>query len=139
MRRCFLATTALVALGGVSAASADVTLSGKTMFNFTSWSTSQSDPNGAKQLNHGNFCRGGCYRICDDRFQRSDLVNQHRVSDNTENLSLSGDGWKLICLTQTMATALPSQLLRDPVADEDYGGNTITYNGNEAVVGGDVS
>ncbi len=94
MRKVLLATTALVALGGVSAASADVTLSGKTMFSFTSWSDNQADTNGA---NNSTIATSAEVDVTASATTDSGLTwsTNIDVHDSTENLSLSGDGWKL--------------------------------------------
>jgi len=138
MRKVLLATTALVALGGVSAASADVTLSGKTMFNFTSWSDNQADVNGA---NNSTIVTTAEVDVTASATTDSGLTwsTNIDVHDSTENLSLSGDGWTLYMSDSDDGDGDAFATSADPVPDEDYGGNTITYNGNEAVVGGDIS
>jgi hypothetical protein len=47
MRKVLLATTALVALGGVSAASADISLSGSAAWQYKSWSDTAANTGGA--------------------------------------------------------------------------------------------
>jgi hypothetical protein len=47
MRKILLATTALVALGGVSAASADISLSGSAAWQYKSWSDTAANTGGA--------------------------------------------------------------------------------------------
>ena len=47
MRKVLLATTALVALGGVSAATADVSVSGSGTWNYRSWSDKHNETTAA--------------------------------------------------------------------------------------------
>ena len=49
MRKVLLATTALVALGGVSAASADISVSAANEFQYKSWSDSVCSFDNRKQ------------------------------------------------------------------------------------------
>ena len=51
MRKVLLATTALVALGGVSAASADISVSGSAEFQYDSWSGTSADSASANDTN----------------------------------------------------------------------------------------
>ena len=51
MRKVLLATTALVALGGVSAASADISVSASAEFQYDSWSGSSADSASANDSN----------------------------------------------------------------------------------------
>ena len=51
MRKVLLATTALVALGGVSAASADISVSGSAEFQYDSWSGTSADSTSANDTN----------------------------------------------------------------------------------------
>ena len=51
MRKVLLATTALVALGGVSAASADISVSGSAEFQYDSWSGSNATSTTANDTN----------------------------------------------------------------------------------------
>jgi len=139
MRKVLLATTALVALGGVSAASAaDVTLSGKTMFNASSWSDNQADTGGAN-----NSTMDTSFEVdvtasatTDNGLTWSTNIDLH---DNTENLSISGDGFTLYMSGSDDGDGDAFATSADPVADEDYGGNTITWTGNEQVAGGMIS
>jgi hypothetical protein len=138
MRKVLLATTALVALGGVSAASADVTLSGKTMFNFTSWSDNQTDTNGANNTTATTSAEVDitASATTDSGLTWSTNIDVH---DNTENMTLSGDGWSLYLSADDDGDGDAFATSANPVADEDYGGNTITYSGNESVSGGNMS
>ena len=54
MRKVLLATTALVALGGVSAASADISISMANEFKYTSWSDNTAETGGANKTNWAN-------------------------------------------------------------------------------------
>lgn len=54
MRKVLLATTALVALGGVSAASADISVSAANEFKYKSWSDSYADSTSANKTSTGN-------------------------------------------------------------------------------------
>ena len=54
MRKVLLATTALVALGGVSAASADISISVSNEFKYTSWSDNTAETGGANKTNWVN-------------------------------------------------------------------------------------
>ena len=54
MRKVLLATTALVALGGVSAASADISISVSNEFKYTSWSDNTAETGGANKTNWAN-------------------------------------------------------------------------------------
>jgi hypothetical protein len=52
MRKVLLATTALVALGGVSAASADISLSGSAAFQYKTWSDTAANSSGANDTDY---------------------------------------------------------------------------------------
>jgi hypothetical protein len=54
MRKVLLATTALVALGGVSAASADISVSGANEFKYKSWSDNTAETGGANKNSFSN-------------------------------------------------------------------------------------
>jgi hypothetical protein len=54
MRKVLLATTALVALGGVSAASADISVSMANEFKYTSWSDNTAETGGTNKTNWAN-------------------------------------------------------------------------------------
>ena len=54
MRRVLLATTALVALGGVSAASADISVSVSNEFKYVSWSDNTAETGGANKTDWSN-------------------------------------------------------------------------------------
>jgi hypothetical protein len=54
MRKVLLATTALVALGGVSAASADISVSAANEFKYTSWSDNTAETGGVNKTNWSN-------------------------------------------------------------------------------------
>jgi len=139
MRKVLLATTALVALGGVSAASAaDVTLSGKTMFNASSWSDNQTDTGGANNTTMSTSFEVDvtASATTDNGLTWSTNIDLH---DNSENMSISGDGFTLYLSDADDGDGDAFATSADPVADEDYGGHTIQFNGNEAVVGGKVS
>jgi len=142
MRKVLLATTALVALGGVSAASADVTLSGKTMFNFTSWSDNLTDTNGANNstIATSHEVDVTATATTDSGLTWSTNIDLHDSSGaGQENLSLSGDGWTLYMSDQNDGDGDAFATSANPVADEDYGSITPTWSGNEAVDGGMVS
>jgi len=144
MRKVLLATTALVALGGVSAASADVTLSGKAMFNFTSWSDNLTDTNGANNstIATSNEVDVTASATTDSGLTWStniDLHDGYNTGTGGENISLSGDGWTLYMSDANDGDGDAFATSADPVADEDYGSITPTWNGNEAVDGGMVS
>jgi len=139
MRKVLLATTALVALGGVSAASAaDVTLSGKTMFNASSWSDNQTDTGGANNTTMSTSFEVDvtASATTDNGLTWSTNIDVH---DDTESMSISGDGFTLYLSDSDDGDGDAFATSADPVADEDYGGHTIQFNGNEAVVGGKVS
>ena len=142
MRKVLLATTALVALGGVSAASADVTLSGKTMFNFTSWSDNLTDTNGANNstIATSHEVDVTASATTDSGLTWSTNIDLHDSSGaGQESLSLSGDGWTLYMSDQNDGDGDAFSTSANPVADEDYGSVTPTWSGNEAVDGGMVS
>jgi len=138
MRKVLLATTALVALGGVSAASADVTVSGKTMFNATSWSDNITNTgnNNDTDMETSFELDITASATTDNGLTWSTNIDVH---DDTENLSVSGDFGKLYFSNSKDGDGDAFATSADPVADEDYGGTTITFNGNESVDGGVVS
>jgi hypothetical protein len=54
MRKVLFATTALVALGGVSAASADISVSAANEFKYKSWSDNTAETNGTNKTSFAN-------------------------------------------------------------------------------------
>jgi len=142
MRKVLLATTALVALGGVSAASAaDVTLSGKTMFNATTWSD-----NVANTSNNNDTKTDVSFEVdvtasatTDNGLTWSTNIDLHDSSNGKANMSISGDFGTVYFSVDGDGDGDAFATSADPVADEDTGDNTVTFNGGEQVDGGKMS
>ena len=54
MKKILLATTALIAVGGVSAASADISITGASEFKYRSWSDNTDETGDANKNDYGN-------------------------------------------------------------------------------------
>jgi hypothetical protein len=121
MRKVLLATTAIVALGGVSAASADISVTGSAEFVYDSWSGTSADTNATNNnsvtnntdfaitasavLDNGMTISARTYTDNSDTFN----ANGFKISDDWGTLGFRGDE-----AGDAFATAV------DITAEEDY-------------------
>jgi hypothetical protein len=96
MRKVLLATTALVALGGVSAASADISVSAANEFKYTSWSDNTAETGGVNKTNWNNTTSYeiSASKVTDNGLSMSSYILQDGTSDASWDdfgFSITGD------------------------------------------------
>jgi hypothetical protein len=125
MRKVLLATTALVALGGVSAASADISVSGSAEFQYDSWSGSSADSASANDSNIAattDFAISAS-TVTDNGLTLSARTFQDGAADGSasfaeQGFSISGDFGKLGFASDEDGDAFATAL--DITDDEGY-------------------
>jgi len=147
MRKVLLATTAIVALGGVSAASADISISGGHELKYQSWNNSTSTSANNSKISSGATYTISGSTVLDNGMTISGKLYSDNVADGTAAMESNGfsisDDWGTIGVADmesgdAFATAI------DVTDDEGYdGGAASTINtyapGDEYVAGSDVS
>jgi len=96
MRKVLLATTALVALGGVSAASADISVSAANEFKYTSWSDNTAETGGANKTDWSNnqTYKISASAVLDNGMSMTSSANTDGSSDgafDTFGFTIAGD------------------------------------------------
>ena len=145
MRKLLLATTALVALGGVSAASADISVSVSNEMKYSSWSSSNTSAANKSSVTNDSTVEISASSVLDNGLS----ISSYAANDDTRafddfGFSISGDfgtlGFKGSESGDAFATAA------DVTADEgqqlaqfDVSGNTMVLPADESVAGSDIS
>ena len=145
MRKVLLATTALVALGGVSAASADISVSVSNEMKYSSWSSSNTSAANKSSVTNDSTVEISASSVLDNGLS----ISSYAANDDTRafddfGFSISGDfgtlGFKGSESGDAFATAA------DVTADEgqqlaqfDVSGNTMVLPADESVEGSDIS
>jgi len=129
MRKVLLATTAIVALGGVSAASADISISGGHELKYQTWNNNTSaSANNSKITNGATYTISGS-TVLDNGMTISGKLYSDNVADGTAAMESSGfsisDDWGTIGVADmesgdAFATAL------DITDDEAYDGEAVS-------------
>ena len=143
MRKVLLATTAIVALGGVSAASADISVSGGFEFKYDSWSGANSTTANNNSITNASKFKISASTVADNGMTLSAYTFQDASETgafNDAGASISDD-WGTIGFWDAekgdaFATAT------DNTAEEGYNGatNTLDYKpADEQVEAADVS
>ena len=145
MRKVLLATTALVALGGVSAASADISVSVSNEMKYSSWSSSGTSTANKSSVTNDSTVEISASSVLDNGLS----ISSYAANDTTTGFddfgfSIAGDfgtlGFKGSESGDAFATAA------DVTADEgqqlaqfDVSGNTMVLPADESVEGSDIS
>jgi len=145
MRKVLLATTALVALGGVSAASADISVSVSNEMKYSSWSSSNTSAANKSSVTNDSTVSISASSVLDNGLS----ISSYAANDTTTGFddfgfSIAGDfgtlGFKGSESGDAFATAA------DVTADEgqqlaqfDVSGNTMVLPADESVEGSDIS
>ena len=97
MRKVLLATTALVAMGGVSAASADISISGSASYNYVNNSGSGTGPSAAenRDMSTNTDANISMSSALDNGMSVSGLISLDEGGVDDHGWSLSGDFGKL--------------------------------------------
>jgi hypothetical protein len=145
MRKVLLATTALVALGGVSAASADISVSVSNEMKYSSWSSSVASSNNKTSVTNDSTVKISASTVTDNGLSMSSYAaNDATTSFDDFGFSIAGDfgtiGFKGSEAGDKFATAA------DVTADEgqqlaqfDVSGNAMVLPADESVAGSDIS
>jgi len=145
MRKALLATTALVALGGVSAASADISVSVSNEMKYSSWSSSGTSTANKSSVTNDSTVEISASSVLDNGLSISSYAaNDTSTAFDDFGFSISGDfgtlGFKGSESGDAFATAA------DVTADEgqqlaqfDVSGNTMVLPADESVEGSDIS
>jgi len=143
MRKVLLATTAIVALGGVSAASADISVSGGAEFVYDSWSGANSTTANNKEVTNKTFFKISASSVADNGMTLAAYTAQDGTTDGSFNdfgFSISDDWGTIGFAGSESGDAFETST--DITAEEDYNGktNTLTYYPTDSQVpGADVS
>ena len=86
MRKVLFATTALVALGGVSAASADISVSAANEFQYKSWSDSTTSTTNDSSMTNKQSYKISASAVLDNGMSLSSYIG----TDGSDNLGDSG-------------------------------------------------
>jgi len=137
MRKVFLASTALVALTSVASA-ADITISGDTVFNYTSISDSTAFGAGKD----GNaMSLGGNLSVASTATSDSGLTysTSYDVDADSAEMSVSGDFGTVTFDEDSGGAGDAAAMSGDVAADETTGIASVAFDGDEAVAGGFLS
>ena len=143
MRKVLLATTAIVALGGVSAASADISVSGGFEFRYDSWSGANSTTANNNSVTNQTKFKISASTVADNGMTLTAYTMQDASADgafNDAGASISDD-WGTIGFWDAEAGDAFATAT-DITAEEGYNGNTNTLNykpADEQVEASDVS
>jgi len=137
MRKVLLATTAIVALGGVSAASADISVSGGAEFKYESWGGATSTTaNNSKITNQTKF-KISASTVADNGMSLAAYTMQDGSTDGNFNdfgFSISDDWGTLGFQDAESGDAFETNT--DITAEEGYNGatNTLAYHPTDSQI-----
>merc|ERR1711998_63881 len=112
MRKVLLATTAIVALGGVSAASADISVSGGFGFKYDSWSGANSTTANNNSITNASKFKISASTVADNGMTLSAYTFQDASETgafNDAGASISDDWAQLVSGMPKRATRLQPQ------------------------------
>jgi len=143
MRKVLLATTAIVALGGVSAASADISVSGGAEMEYNSWSGSNSTSANSQSVENMTKFKISASTVADNGMTLAAYTMQDSSTDgNFDDFGFSiADDWGTIGF-QDAESGDAFETNTDITAEEGYGGNTNTltyYPTDSQIAPADVS
>ena len=140
MRKILLATTALIAVAGVSAANAEVTLSGGYNFTYVSGSDDQTD-NSSKGENATSM--GSDIDLAASYSTTTDsglaISVSYDIDGDTGDVSIAGDFGTLTFDDGNEAMGIGGGDANSVEDMNEVGGNTILYNGDETINGGMIA
>jgi hypothetical protein len=143
MRKVLLATTAIVALGGVSAASADISVSGGAEFVYDSWGGANSTSANHNSITNKTYFKISASAVADNGMSLAAYTAQDGTTDGSWNdfgFSISDDWGTLGFKGSESGDAFETST--DITAEEDYNGatNTLAYHPTDSQIAGtDVS
>ena len=143
MRKVLLATTAIVALGGVSAASADISVSGGAEFKYESWGGANSTSANSNKVTNQTKFKISASSVADNGMTLSAYTLQDGSSTgafNDAGFSISDDWGTLGFWDAESGDAFETNT--DITAEEGYNGatNTLAYYPTDSSIGAaDVS
>ncbi len=130
MRKVLLATTAIVALGGVSAASADISISGGAEFKYDSWSGANSTSANNNEVTNQTKFKISASTVADNGMTLAAYTMQDANSTgNFDDFGFSiSDDWGTLGF-QDAESGDAFETNTDITAEEGYNGktNTLTY------------
>jgi hypothetical protein len=130
MRKVLLATTAIVALGGVSAASADISVSGGAEMEYNSWSGSNSTSANSQSVENLTKFKISASTVADNGMTLTAYTMQDGTANgNWNDFGFSiADDWGTLGF-QDAESGDAFETNTDITAEEGYGGatNTLTY------------
>ena len=146
MRKVLLATTAIVALGGVTAASADISISGGHELKYQSWNNSTSTSANNSKISSGATYTISGSTVLDNGMTISGKIYSDNVADGSgfesQGFSISDD-WGTIGVADMEsgdAFATPIDITDDEAYDGGAASTINTYApGDEYVQGSSVS
>ena len=128
MRKVLLATTAIVALGGVSAASADISVSGGAEFKYDSWSGANSTSANNNSVTNQTKFKISASSVADNGMTLAAYTNQDGSTTGAFNdygFSIADD-WGTLGFED--AAGVVGETATDITAEEGYNGATNTLN-----------
>ena len=145
MRKVLLATTALVALGGVSAASADISVSVANEMKYSSWSNNVTSAANKTSVTNDSTIKISASSVLDNGLSISSYGAQDATTGFDDfGFSIAGDFGTLGFGGSDSGDAF--ETAADVTADEgeqlaqfDVTGNTMVLPADESVAGSDVS
>ena len=143
MRKVLLATTAIVALGGVSAASADISVSGGAEFKYESWGGANSTSANSNKVTNQTKFKISASSVADNGMTLSAYTLQDGSSTgafNDAGFSIADDWGTLGFWDAESGDAFETNT--DITAEEGYNGatNTLAYYPTDSSIGAaDVS
>jgi len=130
MRKVLLATTAIVALGGVSAASADISVSGGAEFVYDSWGGSNSTTANSHEVTNKTFFKISASTVADNGMS----LAAYTMQDGSTNGNFTDFGFSIADDWGTLGfhdaeSGDAFETNTDITAEEDYNGatNTLEY------------
>ena len=144
MRKILLASTALVAVAGVSAANAEVSFSGNSAFSYTTFSDDVTDADGENNNEYGTDTDLGLSWSTTTATGMSVSVAIDLDDSMTANSAISGDWGKIAFNDQGDADGDMAAGDADPVEDVTLGSelgadDVVLFDGGESISGGHIS
>lgn len=140
MRKILLATTALIAVAGVSAANAEISLSGGYNFTYVSGSDDQTDntSKGENATSMGSdIDLAAAYSTTTDSGLAISV--SYDIDGDTGDVSIAGDFGTLTFDDGNEAMGIGGGDANSVEDMNEVGTNTILYNGDEAIGGGTIA
>ena len=128
MRKVLLATTAIVALGGVSAASADISVSGGAEFKYDSWSGANATTANNNSVTNVTKFKISASSVADNGMSLAAYTYQDGSAGAFDDYGFSiADDWGTLGFHD--AAGVVGETATDITAEEGYNGatNTLSY------------